>query len=44
MIAAGHFSQFLHRFLRAQGVRTAMGVLLIIYALWSMLTLIKPFF
>lgn len=44
MVAAGHFSQFLHSFLRAQGVRTAMGVLLIIYALWSMLTLIKPFF
>ncbi|MDV6315098.1 sulfite exporter TauE/SafE family protein [Idiomarina sp. HP20-50] len=44
MIAAGHFSQFLHRFLQAQGVRTAMGVLLIVYALWSLLTLIKPFF
>lgn len=44
MIAAGHFSQFLHRFLKARGVRTAMGILLIIYALWSMLVLIKPFF
>ncbi|MGM0428955.1 MAG: sulfite exporter TauE/SafE family protein [Pseudomonadota bacterium] len=44
MIAAGHFSQFLHNFLQAQGVRTAMGILLIIYALWSLLTLLKPFF
>lgn len=44
MIAAGHFSQFLHGFLRAQGVRTAMGILLIIYALWSLLALIRPFF
>ena len=44
MIAAGHFSQFLHNFLKARGVRTAMGILLIVYALWSFVTLIKPFF
>lgn len=44
MIAAGHFSQFLHNFLRARGVRTAMGILLIIYALWSLLILVRPFF
>jgi len=44
MIAAGHFSQFLHNFLKARGVRSAMGILLIVYALWSFVTLIKPFF
>ena len=44
MIGAGYFSLSLRAILQAQGVRTAMGVLLIIYALWTAITLIKPHF
>lgn len=44
MIGAGYFSQSLRALLQAQGLRTAIGVLLIVYALWTSLTLIRPHF
>ena len=44
MIGAGYFSHSLRTILQAQGFRTAIGVLLLIYALWTALTLIRPHF
>lgn len=44
MIGAGYFSHSLRAVLQAQGLRTAIGILLIIYAVWTALTLLKPHF
>lgn len=44
MIGAGYFSRSLRAILQAQGLRTAIGILLIIYAAWTAMVLIKPYF
>ncbi|WP_241970599.1 sulfite exporter TauE/SafE family protein [Idiomarina aquatica] len=44
MVGAGYFSQAMRSILQAQGFRLAIGVLLMIYALWTALTLIRPHF
>lgn len=44
MIGAGYFSHSMRAILQAQGFRTAIGVLLIIYSLWTALTLVRHYF
>ncbi|RUO78134.1 sulfite exporter TauE/SafE family protein [Idiomarina seosinensis] len=44
MIGAGYFSHAMRAILQAQGFRTAIGLLLIIYSLWTALTLVRPYF
>ena len=42
MIGAGYFSHSLRSILQAQGFRKAIGLLLIVYAVWTAMTLIRP--
>lgn len=44
MLGAGYFSASIKAILQAQGVRTAIGILLIIYSFWTASTLIKMSF
>ncbi|WP_404399205.1 sulfite exporter TauE/SafE family protein [Idiomarina seosinensis] len=44
MIGAGYFSHSIRAILQAQGFRTAIGVLLIVYSLWTALTLVRHYF